>query len=94
MSNIKQPETKIDKTYLQKLKEKESALKARIQLIENREKDQKRKSETRLKILLGAFMLDEVKKQNLNENNVLKEKMMKYFSKERDQNLVKELFNE
>lgn len=89
MSETNKP---IDKTYLQKLKEKEAALKARIQLIENKEKEQKRKSETRLKILIGAFMMDEVKKQNADENKTLKEKMMKYFSKERDQHLVKSYF--
>lgn len=95
MSELNQSEKKQEeKTYLQKLKEKEATIKARIQLIENREKEQKRKSETRLKILLGAFMLDEIKKQTAEESNLLKEKVMQYFTKERDSNLIKCFFDD
>ena len=43
---------------VEKLKEKQEVLKARIQLIENREKSKERKLETRKKILIGSYFLE------------------------------------
>ena len=43
---------------VEKLREKQDVLKARIQLIENREKSKERKLETRKKILIGSYFLE------------------------------------
>lgn len=42
---------------LESLREKQAQLQARISKLENREKQQARKDDTRLKILIGAAML-------------------------------------
>lgn len=45
------------KERLENLKKQETQLKARIQLMENKNNEEKRKRENRVKFLLGAFLL-------------------------------------
>ena len=46
------------KSKIEKLKKKQEVLKARIQLIENREKAKERKLDTRKKILVGSYFIE------------------------------------
>ena len=91
-TEIKNDAKKVEKTYLEKLKEKEAQLKARIQLLENKEKESTRKKENRVKFLLGAFMLDNFTndKENFTE---LFEKFKNYLTRERDQEIVNTYFD-
>lgn len=82
---------KVEKTYLEKLKEKEAQLKARIQLIENKEKESLRKKENRVKFLLGAFMLDTFTKEKESFTELF-DKFKTYLTRERDQEIVKSYF--
>ena len=50
-------------TQLQKLKKQKEILDARIQQAESRFKVKERKEDTRRKILIGAFMMDKLKKE-------------------------------
>ena len=77
---------------MEKLKEKEAQLKARIKLLENKEKESTRKKENRVKFLLGAFMLDNFTndKENFTE---LFEKFKNYLTRERDQEIVNTYFD-
>lgn len=47
-------------SHLEKLKQQEQSLKARIQKAEARYKQQERKEDTRRKILLGAYFLEKL----------------------------------
>ena len=67
---------------VEKLKEKQEVLKARIQLIENREKSKERKLETRKKILIGSYFLEKYQKGN--EMKKLQDIMSEYLSRESD----------
>lgn len=49
---------------INKLKQKQDILKARIQLIENREKTRERKLDTRRKILVGSYFLDKFRRDD------------------------------
>ena len=49
---------------LDKLKEQQEKLKARIINIENREKTQERKRDTRRKILIGSYYLEKARENN------------------------------
>jgi len=67
---------------LAKLKEQKEKLEARIQLMENRQKDKERKNDTRRKILLGSYYLDHAEKHGtLNE---IKKIMDSYLTRESD----------
>ena len=91
-TEIKNDAKKVEKTYLEKLKEKEAQLKARIQLIENKEKESLRKKENRVKFLLGAFMLDNFTKDKENHTELF-DKFKAYLTRERDQEIVKSYFD-
>lgn len=52
------------KAYLQKLKEQQEKIKDRIQAVEAREKVQARKQDTRRKILIGSYYLEQAIKNN------------------------------
>lgn len=67
---------------VEKLREKQDVLKARIQLIENREKSKERKLETRKKILIGSYFLEKYQKDN--EMKKLQDIMNEYLSRESD----------
>ena len=49
---------------VEKLKRKQEVLKARIQLIEGREKSKEKKLMTRKKILIGSYFLEKYNKDN------------------------------
>jgi len=67
---------------LQKLKEQKEKLEARIQLIENREKHKERKKDTRRKILVGSYYLDEAEKNGALDE--IKKIMDSYLTRESD----------
>jgi len=67
---------------LQKLKEQKEKLEARIQLIENREKHKERKKDTRRKILVGSYYLDEAEKNGALDK--IKKIMDSYLTRESD----------
>ncbi len=49
---------------LEKLKEKQKVIAARIQSIESRQKTSERKKDVRIKILIGSYYLDKAIKDN------------------------------
>ena len=55
---------KTSKHVLERLKEKREKLSARIQSVEARVKTSERKKDTRRKILIGAYYLDQARKSN------------------------------
>ena len=70
---------------LKKLKQKREVLNARIQSIEAREKTLERKHETRRKILVGAYFLDEYRKNE--QMRKLIEKLNYYLDRNSDRKL-------
>ena len=70
------------KDKVEKLKRKQEVLKARIQLIEGREKSKEKKLETRKKILIGSYFLEKYNKDN--EMKKLIMIMDKYLIRESD----------
>lgn len=70
---------------LEKLKAQQAKLAARIQAAEARAKVSERKQETRRKILVGSYYLDEAKKNNKLET--IKEAMSTYLKRESDRAL-------
>lgn len=73
---------------LDNLKKKQEQLKAQIQRLESIEKTRERKRDTRRKILVGSYFLEEAKNNNELENLCLK--MQEYLTRERDKELFKE----
>jgi large subunit ribosomal protein L7/L12 len=74
--------TKVSKENLQKLKEQREKLNSRIQATEARLKTTDRKKDTRRKILLGSYYLDEAQKENKMDD--LKQIMDKYLKRNSD----------
>ena len=68
---------------LDKLKEKQKALHAEIQRVENLEKTRQRKNDTRKKILIGAYYLEKAEKER-EEMRVLKKVMDEYLTHKND----------
>jgi large subunit ribosomal protein L7/L12 len=52
------------KEKIEKLRKQQDVLKARIQLMENKEKAIARKIDTRMKILIGSYFLEQYQKKN------------------------------
>ncbi|MGN2754983.1 hypothetical protein [Aliivibrio fischeri] len=75
-------------TKLEQLKQKQSALLARIKQEEAKQKTKERKEETRMKILLGAMILEEMK-ANTTTNEEIRKRLNIYLTKERDRGLFK-----
>ena len=73
-------------TKLEQLKQKQSALIARIKQEEAKQKTRTRKEETRMKILLGAMLLEEMKSSK-KTNEEIRERLKIYLTKERDRQL-------
>lgn len=66
------------KAYLQRLKEQQEKLKARIQAAEAREKVQARKQDTRRKILLGSYYLEQaIKNGSMDELKIIMDNYLK-----------------
>jgi aspartokinase len=71
---------------LQKLKEQQEQLNAKIKRIEQKEKEQQRKVDTRKKILIGAMVLDKMSKSEKVNAKVISE-LSVYLTSERDKKL-------
>jgi len=74
------------KSKLEQLLRKQEQLKAQIRQEKNKLNQQERKNDTRRKILLGALMLDMMKKDELNETKIMK-RLDSFLSKETDRKL-------
>jgi large subunit ribosomal protein L7/L12 len=73
------------KSTLDKLKEQRDRLNARIQAAEARTKTSERKKETQRKILVGAYYLDEARKNNRMDD--IKKIMDEYLKRSSDRTL-------
>jgi large subunit ribosomal protein L7/L12 len=73
-------------TKLEQLKQKQSVLIARIKQEEAKQKTRTRKDETRMKILLGAMLLEEMN-SSTKTNEEIKGRLKIYLTKERDRKL-------
>ena len=71
---------------LDDLLKKREQLNAQIQKEKNKQSQQKRKEDTRRKILLGALMMDMMKKGELDEKKILK-RLDGFLTKEMDRKL-------
>ena len=74
-----------EQNRLQKLKDKKAKLEARIQGIEAREKVKERKQDTRRKILIGSYYLDQANKNDSMDE--IKKLMDKYLVRDSDRKL-------
>ena len=70
------------KSKIEKLKKKQEVLKARIQLIENREKAKERKLDTRKKILVGSYFIEKYSEDKKEEE--LTKVMDQYLTRQSD----------
>jgi hypothetical protein len=70
---------------LEKLKAQQAKLHARIQLMEARTKHAERKNDTRRKILVGSYYLDQAKQTN--QLNDIKKLMQSYLKRNSDRKL-------
>ena len=70
------------KSKIEKLKKKQEVLKARIQLIENREKAKERKLDTRKKILVGSYFIEKYSEDKKEEE--LTKLINQYLTRESD----------
>ncbi len=86
-----QEKTNVQVDKLTRLKEKNAALKAQIQMLENKEKEKSRKLDMRLKILLGSYTLDKIKK-NKDARKEIEAEALSYLTRERDHETVKNYF--
>jgi len=73
------------KKHLERLKEQRKKLEARIQAAEAREKNSDRKKDTRRKILIGAYYLEQAKEKNQFDD--IKKVMDKYLTRNSDRSL-------
>jgi large subunit ribosomal protein L7/L12 len=78
-------EKKLSQRTLDRLKEKRATLNARIQAAEARFKTEERKKDTRRKILVGSYYLDQAAKEN--NMHEIKEKMNTYLTRPSDRAL-------
>jgi hypothetical protein len=74
--------TQMSKTTLEKLKIQRDKLNARIQATEARSKQSERKKDTRRKILVGSYFLDQAIQNNQMEE--IKQKMDAYLKRDSD----------
>lgn len=79
-------ETEKKKNALEKLKQQRAALNARIQAAEARSKVSERKQDTRRKILIGAYYLDQAQR-NSHQWAELQQIMARYLTRESDRRL-------
>ena len=79
-------ENKVMGKKLDELLKKREQLNAQIQKERNKQSQQKRKEDTRRKILLGSLMMDMMKKRELDENKIMK-KLDGYLTKDIDRKL-------
>jgi hypothetical protein len=72
-------------SQLEKLKAQQLKLQSRIQLMEARTKESERKKDTRRKILLGAYHLDQIRQNN--QMDEVKKMMDTYLKRNSDRRL-------
>ncbi len=77
--------TKPSKHRLERLKEQREKINARIQSVEARMKTSERKKDTRRKILIGSYYLDQARKSDKMED--LKKTMNDYLKRDYDREL-------
>jgi hypothetical protein len=77
--------TQMSKTALEKLKIQRDQLNARIQAAEARSKQSERKKDTRRKILVGSYFLDQAIQHDQMEE--IKQKMDVYLKRDSDRTL-------
>lgn len=77
--------SKMSKSTLEKLKTQREKINSRIQAAEARLKTSDRKKETRKKILIGSYYLDEALKEN--KIDAIKSIMDKYLKRNSDRSL-------
>lgn len=77
--------SKMSKSSLDKLKIQREKINARIQQAESRMKNSERKKDTRKKILIGSYYLDEALKSNKMDD--IKSIMDKYLKRNSDRSL-------
>ena len=70
---------------IKKLQQKQSIIKARIQILQNKLKNKQRKFDTRRKILIGAYFLNKFIKEN--KLNELKSIMNEFLTRDHDRQL-------
>lgn len=70
---------------LEGLRKKQSQIEARIQMLQAKEQDQKRKEDTRRKILAGSYILDKYQKSGMTERLVTE--LDKFLFKKHDREL-------
>lgn len=75
----------MSKTTLEKLKKQRQALDARIQAAEARAKESDRKKDTRRKILVGSYYLDQAAKNN--KMDELKKELDNFLKRNSDRRL-------
>lgn len=71
---------------LQKLKEQQDKINAKIKRIEQQEKEKQRKDDTRKKILIGAMVLDKMSKSEQSNSKVIGQ-LNEYLTADRDRKL-------
>jgi len=74
---------------LKKINDREKQLKAQMRAIDAREKEAARKKETRAKIILGGYLVSQVRKGNPNFKNLYSDAINN--ANERDKSLLIEL---
>jgi hypothetical protein len=67
---------------IEKLKTQQEKLKARIQLMESRAKESERKKDTRRKILLGSYYLEQAREKN--QFDEIKQIMDRFLTRDSD----------
>ncbi len=72
-------------SHLEKLKAQRAKIEARIQAAESRTKQAQRKQDTRRKILVGSYYLDQAQKEN--NFNEIKKLMNDYLTRDSDRKL-------
>ena len=70
---------------LENLRKKQSQIEARIQMLQTKEQNQKRKEDTRRKILAGSYILDKYEKSGTPEK--LRVELDKFLFKKHDREL-------
>lgn len=70
---------------LEALRKKQAQLQARIQMLQAREEMQRRKNDTRKKILIGSYFLDKYEKENARQ--ILIAELDKFLFRKRDREL-------
>lgn len=72
------------------LEKKRDAINARLQKLKNRERSAERKLDTRRKILLGAFLLERLRKEHPQLVSIVQSELPGFLTKDADKELLSE----